>query len=100
MIELDSAVRNQVAKILRLKAVVINEKGDVSVDGVQLLGLDGKRTFELFNEGVIYDIAECGFAKTTELLRRKARTPGSLGNALQASARLSRMLDVDTITGR
>lgn len=100
MSELSLAIQKEVREKIASRAVVINGRGDVSVDGVLLLGLDGKRTLKLFGEGVTQDIAEYGPAETAKLYGKKARTSGGLGHALQASVKLSRMLDVDMIAGR
>lgn len=100
MSDLSLAVQKEALRQLSSKAVIINGKGDLSVDGTPLLGLDGKRSLKLFMEGVEQDVAECGHAGAGEIYRKKARTPGSLGKVLRASVNLSRTLDADEIVSR
>jgi hypothetical protein len=100
MSELSLAIQKEVLRQLSSKAVIVNGKSDLSVDGIPLLGLDGKRSLKLFMEGVEQDVVEYGPAGSGELYRKKARTPDSLGKALRASVNLSRMLDADEIVGK
>ena len=100
MSDLSLAVLKEAGRRFTQKTVVVNSRGDLSVDGVQISGLDGNRAIDLCIQGVGADVDEFGVAKTKKLYREKARTPGGLGKALQASVNLSRMLDADEVAGR
>ena len=100
MSDLSLAVIKEVGRRFTQKAVVVNSRGDLSVDGVRISGLDGNRAIDLCIEGVSMDVDEFGVAETKRLYREKARTPGDLGYILQASVNLSRELDADRIAGR
>lgn len=99
MSDLSLAIQKEVVQKLASKAVVVNGRGTLSVDGTTLDGLDGQRALRLFSEGVEQDIKERGLAGAEKLYRAKSRTPGGLGHALHASVNLSRMLDADQIAG-
>ncbi len=100
MSDLSLAVLKEVGRRFTQKTVVVNGRGDLSVDGVRISGIDGNRAIDLCIEGVIADVDEFGVAKTKRLYGEKAKTPGGLGNALKASVNLSRMLDADEVAGR
>jgi hypothetical protein len=100
MSDLSLAIQKEVAGKLAQKAIVIDRKGNVFVDGLHLEGLNGARALGLFQEGVIQDIKEYGPAETERMYREKARTQGGLGHALQASVNLQAMLDADEVAGR
>ena len=100
MSDLSLAVQKEVGRRFTQKAVVVNDRGDLSVDGVRISGIDGNRAIDLCIQGVNADVDEFGVAKTKELYRKASRTSGRLGKMLQASVNLSRMLDVDEIAGR
>ena len=97
MSEARLAVQMGVLKRLASKSLVINGKGDLSVDRTLISGLDGIRSLKLFMEGVKQDVAERGPVGAEKLYRKKSRIPGSLGKALKSSVNLSRMLDAEEI---
>ena len=98
MTDLSLAIQKEVLEILASKAVIINGKGGLYVDGTPFLGLDGERSLKLFTEGVERDVAERGHIGARNLYRERSKIPGSLGNALRTSDNLSRMLDAEEIT--
>ena len=85
---------------LNQKTCIVNPRGDLSIDGLHIGGIDGERALYYFAGGVKQDIVERGLAGTMKLYREKARTPGGLGHALQASLNISRICDADEIAGK
>ena len=55
---------------------------------------------KVFLEGLNQDIKEYGLAATERLYSRMSRQEGKLGEAVQASLKISRMLDADRVAGR
>jgi len=100
MSEFISVVQKEIAGKLALKAVVIDGRESLSIDGTHIVGIDGKRALELFAEGVEQDVFERGPLGARKLYREKAKKPSGLGKVLQTSVNLSRMLDADMIVDR
>ena len=95
-----SLARQEIAKRLALKAVVVNGNGDVSIDGTVVRGIDGRKGLEVFFEGVDADVKEVGQGKAEKMYRGFSKRPGRLGKSLQTALNLSRLLDSETVVGR
>jgi hypothetical protein len=101
MSEITLAVQKEIGRLYNKKAVIVNGRGDLCVDGTILTnGPDGSRSFSVAQEGIERDVLELGSAGAVDLYRRMAKVPGRLGKTLQTAINLSRMLDADTVAGR
>lgn len=98
MSEITLAVREEVMRKLADKALVIDGRGTLSVDGTIVDGLDGTRGLEAFFEGVGEDVKELGWAGTEGLYRGLSRETGRLGKAVQTSLKIARELDAETVS--
>lgn len=98
MSEISLAKQKEILDIAFSKAVVVNKKGDLSIDGTPLLGIDGERTFKMFIEGINKDLSENGPVKAKEIYLKRSRIPGSLGKVLKSAGNLVRTLDSEDIS--
>lgn len=100
MSDLRLSIQKEVGKIFSDKTIVVNGKGDLSVDGTLVAGLDGARGVLMCAEGVGYDVKDRGAFKTKEMYVKKSLKQGELGNAMKAAIQLRRTIDADIIAGR
>lgn len=95
-----SILQKEVLSSIFKKAITIDSQGSLSVAGIELRGIDGARTVELFLEGVQRDTKEFTPAGAFGIYRNICKNPDRLRSALEAPRKLSRMVDADIIAGR
>ena len=100
MAEIIREVQDRVMRRLFSHAFVVDAKGSLSIDGVTLSGIDGKRALETFLEDIEETAKENGPAATQDFYWRRHQIPVAYGKNLHISMSLAREYDAMEIAGR
>jgi len=93
----ETEIKKIIINSLESKTIVVNPKGDLSIDGTITSDTECKRAIRVFEDFLNQDIDNFGPETVLKMYQKKAESTGQLGNLLKISIRFSNLIDSEDI---
>jgi hypothetical protein len=93
----ETEIKKIIINSLESKTIVVNPKGDLSIDGTISTYTQYKRAIRVFEDFLDQDINDLGPENVLKMYRKKAESTGQFGNLFKISIRFSNLIDSEDI---